>query len=185
MQNSPICWFWLLAEAEASLRQTLARDQSNGTARYYLGLMMAQTGRPDTAFRLWDGLLREGPEDAPWIPPILSQIEDMAVRAGVNYQLPEIGTGRGPTAADIDAAGDMSPAARMEMIEGMVAGLSDRLATEGGPVQDWAQLIGALGVLGRTGQAAAIYANAVEVFNDDLSALDLLLRAGQRAGVAE
>ena len=176
-------------EAEAALRETLARDPGNGTARYYFGLMMAQTGRPDTAFRVWDQLLREGPADAPWIEPILAQIEEMSFRAGVNYQLPEIGAGRpaprGPTAGDIEAAADMTPAERMEMVQNMVAGLSDRLATEGGPVEDWAQLITALGVLGQTGQARAIYENAVEVFADDPRALDLLLRAGQRAQVAE
>ena len=176
-------------EAEAALSEAMSRDSTNGTARYYLGLMMAQTGRPDTAFRLWDQLLREGPADAVWIEPILAQIEDMSFRAGVNYQLPEIGPGldaaRGPSAADIEAAQDLSPAQRMEMIESMVSGLSDRLATEGGPVQDWAQLITALGVLGQTAQARAVYDNAVEVFADDTRALDLLLRAGQRAQVAE
>ncbi|GFE52067.1 c-type cytochrome biogenesis protein CcmI [Roseobacter cerasinus] len=172
-------------EAEAALQRALSLEPENGTARYYMGLMMAQTGRPDTAFRAWDALLRAGPEDAPWIPPILAQIEDMAIRAGVNYQLPEIGSGRGPSPADIEAAGDLSPAERMQMIEGMVSGLSERLATEGGPVQDWAQLISALGVLGQRGQARAVYDNAVEVFADDTRALDLLLRAGQRAQVVE
>lgn len=175
-------------EAEAALSQTLALEPTNGTARYYMGLMLAQTGRPDTGFRIWDQLLREGPEDAVWIPPILAQIENLAIRAGVNYQLPEIGGGttlRGPTSDDIDAAGELSPAERMEMIESMVQGLSERLATEGGPVEEWAQLISALGVLGRTGDARAVYENAVEVFAEDNTALDLLLRAGQRAQVAE
>jgi cytochrome c-type biogenesis protein CcmH len=176
-------------EAEAALSEALARDRTNGTARYYIGLMMAQTGRPDTAFRLWDQLLREGPADAPWIEPILAQIEEMAFLAGVNYQVPDIGPGRdaprGPTSDDVEAAQNMTPAERMEMIQNMVSGLSDRLATEGGPVQDWAQLITALGVLGQTQQARAIYDNAVEVFADDTRALDLLLRAGQRAQVVE
>ncbi|MEM9575888.1 MAG: c-type cytochrome biogenesis protein CcmI [Pseudomonadota bacterium] len=176
-------------EAEAVLTRALSRDPTNSTARYYMGLMMAQTGRPDTGFRLWDQLLREGPADAPWIDPILAQIEALAFRAGVNYQLPEIGSGAapqgGPTAADVEAAQDLSPADRLEMIQSMVQGLSDRLASEGGPVEDWAQLITALGVLGETGGARAVYENATQVFADDTRALDLLLRAGQRAQVAE
>lgn len=176
-------------EAEAALNEALARDPKNAPARYYTGLMLAQTGRPDQGFRIWDQLLREGPEDAPWIEPILAQIEGLARRAGVNYQLPEIGGGsgvaRGPTAEDIEAAGDLSPTERLEMIEGMVQGLSDRLATEGGPVEDWAQLITALGVLGNTGAARAIYDNAVQVFAEDTRALDTLLRAGRRAKVVE
>ncbi len=176
-------------EAEAMLSEALSREPTNGTARYYIGLMLAQTGRPDTGFRIWDQLLREGPPDALWIEPILAQIEDLSRRAGVNYQLSEIGPGadapRGPSSADIEAAGELSPSERMEMIQSMVQGLSDRLATEGGPAEEWAQLITALGVLGRTGQARAVYENAVEVFADDTRALDLLLRAGQRAQVAE
>jgi cytochrome c-type biogenesis protein CcmH len=79
----------------------------------------------------------------------------------------------------------MTGAERIEMIEGMVSGLSERLASEGGPAPDWAQLIGALGVLGRTDQALAIYQNAQTVFSDDKTAIDLITRAAQRAGVAE
>jgi len=170
-------------EAEAVLERTLALNPGDGPARYYYGLMMAQTGRPDRALRIWDQLLREGPADAPWITPVAAQIEDIAMRAGVNYALPEVGTGRGPSQDQIDAAQDLTPAERMEMIQGMVAGLSDRLATEGGPVEDWAQLISALGVLGQRDQAAAILANAREVFDGDPRAADILSRAADRAGL--
>ncbi len=170
-------------EAERMLERTLSMDPTDGAARYYFGLMMAQTGRPDTALRIWDQLLREGPMDAPWIAPIDAQIGDMAMRAGVDYARPTSGSGRGPSAADIDAAGDMSPAERMEMIRGMVSGLSDRLATDGGPVEDWAQLISALGVLGERDQAAAIFDNARDVFGDDASAMDILNQAADRAGL--
>ncbi|MEX0311182.1 MAG: c-type cytochrome biogenesis protein CcmI [Tateyamaria sp.] len=170
-------------EAEAILERTLALDPTDGPARYYYGLMMTQTGRPDTALRIWDQLLREGPADAPWIAPVAGQIEDIAARAGVAYAMPSIGTGRGPTAAQIEAAEDLSPAERMEMIRGMVTGLSDRLATEGGPVEDWAQLISALGVLGDMDQARAILINARGVFAGDPAAADLLSRTADRVGL--
>ncbi|MDB4198060.1 c-type cytochrome biogenesis protein CcmI [Ascidiaceihabitans sp.] len=178
-------------EAEQAARVALNRDPNNGIARYYIGLMLAQTGRPDMAFRIWDRLLQIGPESALWIAPILEQIPEMALHAGENYQIPTIGNGRpgrpvnGPTASDIESAGEMTGAERIQMIEGMVSGLSDRLAIDGGPADEWAQLIGALGVLGRTDQAFAIYKNAETVFADDPSSLDLVTRAAQRAGVAE
>lgn len=170
-------------EAEGILERALALDPSDGPARYYYGLMMSQTGRPDTALRIWDQLLREGPADAPWIPPVASQIEEMAFRAGVNYAMPTIGIGRGPTSDQIEAAEGLSPAERMEMIQAMVSGLSDRLATEGGPVEDWAQLISALGVLGQMDQANAILINAREVFGDDPRAADVLSRTADRVGL--
>ena len=170
-------------EAEKILERTLAMDPRDGAARYYFGLMMSQTGRPDTALRVWDQLLREGPPDAPWIGPIDAQINDMAMRAGVDYARPAIGTGRGPSAADIEAAGEMSPTERMEMIRGMVTGLSDRLATEGGPPEDWAQLISALGVLAEMDKARAIFENAKQVFGNDPTAMDMLNRAADRIGL--
>ncbi|MEP3441726.1 MAG: c-type cytochrome biogenesis protein CcmI [Sulfitobacter sp.] len=173
-------------EAETSLRAALVQDPDNSTARYYLGLMLVQTGRPDQAFRIWDALLRAGPEDAPWIPPIVAQIEELAQRAGVNYSLPEIGSSsRGPTASDLENAAQLTPGERMEMIGSMVAGLSERLATEGGPSRDWARLISSLGVLGEWQRAAAIHANALEVFANDPNAIDLINEAGRKAGVVE
>jgi len=72
---------------------------------------------------------------------------------------------------------------RMEMIEGMVGGLAERLATEGGPLPDWARLIQAYGVLGRLDAAAAVYAEAQLVFADDQTALDTLASAADRAGL--
>tara|TARA_R110002049_G_scaffold10127_6_gene50547 strand:+ start:16970 stop:18199 length:1230 start_codon:yes stop_codon:yes gene_type:complete len=175
-------------EAETAFRAVLAQDAEDGRARYYMGLMMVQTGRPDIGFRLWDRLLRAGPADAPWIEPIRGQIMPVATLAGVDYSLPEIGNGavaKGPSTADIEAAAEMDTEARMEMIGGMVAGLSDRLASEGGPPQDWARLISSYGVLGNTVQALAIYENALEVFAGDAGAIDMIRAAGERAGVAE
>jgi cytochrome c-type biogenesis protein CcmH len=84
----------------------------------------------------------------------------------------------------MEAAEGMSPAERMQMIEGMVSGLSERLATTGGPPEDWARLIRAYGVLGRREQAAAIWAEAQQVFDDEVARLPIL-RAARDAGVAQ
>lgn len=173
-------------EAEVALRQVLVQDDQNPRARYYYGLMMIQIGRPDISLRLWDGLLRRGPADAPWIEPIQEQIMPIAELAGVRYTMPPIGGGTtsGPSADDLDAASQMTPAERMEMIGSMVSGLSDRLATEGGPPQDWARLITSLGVLNERAQALAVFNNALEVFQDDPNALDVIRTAGEQAGIA-
>lgn len=181
-------------EAEAALSEALARDPRNGPAQYYWGLMQAQTGRPDRAFRIWDALLRQGPADAPWVPPIEAQIAELARRAGVaNYTVPSPGPNpgpnpgggaRGPSAEDVEAAGAMSSAERMQMIESMVGSLSDRLANEGGTAAEWSQLITALGVLGRTSDARSVYENALAAFEGQPGALDLINQAGERAGVA-
>ncbi|NRB05521.1 MAG: c-type cytochrome biogenesis protein CcmI [Rhodobacteraceae bacterium] len=174
---------YISPEAERLILSILNQDSEQPVARYYYGLMLAQTGRPDRAFWIWDSLLRAGPADAPWIAPIAAQIEEMAALAGVRYQMPEIGSGRGPSQADIDAASDMSPSERMEMISGMVSSLASRLSTEGGPVEDWAQLISSLGVLGRLNDADQVYQNALELFGSDPTALDIINSAADRAGL--
>ncbi|MBM2576468.1 c-type cytochrome biogenesis protein CcmI [Jannaschia sp. Os4] len=171
-------------EAERALVEAGRLDRSNGLARYYAGLMYAQQGRPDLAWPIWRRLLAESPPGAPWSEPIRLQIEDVSARAGDPTPLSELVVGVGPTDAQIADAAGMSPEARMEMIAGMVDGLASRLATDGGPPSDWARLITAFGVLGRSDAAASVYAEARGVFGDDPAALDALARAAETAGLA-
>lgn len=175
-------------EAEAALRAALTRDPQNGPARYYVGLLQAQTGRPDNAFRTWEAVMRDGPADAPYIRAIRAQIEEMAFRAGVNYTLPPEGMDpdaplAGPSAADIQNAEGMTPEDRIEMIRGMVRNLSDRLAVQGGNSSEWAQLIGALGVLGDERQARQIWQEAQSVFWDSPDGLAEVNEAARQAGL--
>ena len=169
-------------EAEAALNAALERDPRNGTARFYTGLMWAQTGRPDLAFGFWQSLLEEGPEDAPWIDPIRAQIGLVARAAGVDYTPP---AATGPDAADIAAASEMSAEDRQAMIRGMVEGLAERLATEGGPAEDWARLISSLTVLGEAERASAMWDDAQRVFADHPEALATIRAAAVQAGLAE
>ena len=175
-------------EAEEALMQALALDPANGVARYYQGLMLMQTGRPDLAFGIWRRLLESSQPDAPWVPPLRAQIEEAAFRAGQTYDLPPLGAAPiapalpGPDAGQIEAAGEMSLAERMQMIKGMVEGLSARLATEGGTPEEWGRLIAALRVMGQSDRAYAIWQESLQVFADDPGALDTLNRAAEQAG---
>lgn len=171
-------------EAEAALSQALQRDPGNALARFYSGIMFDQVGRPDMTFRLWRPLLAESSPADPWYAPIRAQIEEIAAAAGERYTPPDAAPS-GPSAADVAAASEMSAEDRQQMIRGMVEGLSDRLATEGGPPEDWARLITALGVLGETEQAAAIWDNAQEVFAATPGALDPIRNAAVGAGVTQ
>jgi len=173
------------SEAEAVLDRALAADPRNGRAAYYKGLALAQIGRPDQAFAIWRGLLERGPEEAPWIEPIRGQIGQVAAAAGIRYDAPAPAAPRGPTAADMEAAADMSPEDRQAMIGNMVSGLSQRLATEGGPSSDWARLIVALSVLGQTDRARAILDEARGVFAGSQPDLDAIAAAADRAGLSE
>lgn len=168
-------------EAEAELTRALTLDAGNATARYYYGLMAAQVGRFDRAFALWRPLLDEGPADAPWIAPIRAQIEDVAMRAGIQFTLPEAAPG--PDADALAAAEDMAPEDRQAMIEGMVAQLGQRLASEGGTVEEWARLISSLSVLDRKEEAQVIYAEALTKFDGSPSQQSFLREAALNAGL--
>ena len=178
-------------EAEAAAHKALEFDARNGAARYYLGLMYAQSGRPDQAYALWRPLLAESRPQAPWVPPIMAQIEQVAQAAGIRYTPPRAAPAlpndglSGPTAEDMQAAGEMDAEDRQAMIRGMVEGLAERLATEGGGPAEWARLINALGVLGETDRAAAIWAEAQVNFADDAEGLAAIRAAAERAGVAQ
>jgi len=171
-------------EAEAAVRSALAREPGNEVARYYLGLMHAQTGRPDLAFPLWRDLLENaGPEDL-YVAPIRMQIRQLAAFAGVDYTLPPPPQATpGLSAEDIAAAEDMTPEERAEMVDTMVAQLMERLATEGGTAPEWAQLIGALGVQGNLDRAQMIFEEGRTVFAGRPQDLALINDAAARAGL--
>jgi len=180
-------------EAETAIRNALERDPRAPRARYYLGLYFMQVDRPDRTFRIWNDLLEQSSPDAPWIPVIRERIEEVAWRAGVtDYELPPARntapaqeTAPGPTAEDVEAAGEMTTEERAEMIRGMVARLSERLAAEGGPARDWARLIGAYGVLGEAERARAIWEEAQQVFAGREDDLATLRAAAREAGLVE
>lgn len=168
-------------EAEAALSRGLTLDPGNALGRYYSGLALLQGGRPDLAYRLWTGLLAEGPAEAPWIPTIKAQIGEVARLAGLPP--PEGATpAPGPGQADIDAAGEMTPEARQGMIESMVEQLATRLSSQGGSVEEWARLIRAYGVLGRVADAAQAW-TAAKAAHGDPAATATLAAAAREAGL--
>lgn len=170
-------------EAEQALDEALRRDPQNGSARYYRGLMYAQGGRPDEAWPIWRRLVGDSLPDDPWLEPIYEQIERVSSLAGDPTPLDQLPRPRGPSQADVEAAGDLTLDERIEMISGMVEGLAARLASDGGPAGDWGRLITAYGVLGQLSSAAAVYDEAKLVFAEDPAALDILSRAADRAGL--
>mgnify|MGYP006433943631 CR=1 FL=1 len=169
--------------AQRAIESALMRDPANGLARYYRGLMEAQTGRPDRAFAIWRPLLEESPPDAPWTAPVREFIGRVAQRAGVDYQPPAPAPSASPDAADLDAAGEMAPDQRREAIRGMVAGLAGRLEAEGGTPAEWARLIRSYGVLGETEKARETLADARAALAGDAAALETVTEAARGAGL--
>ncbi len=168
-------------ETEAVLDRIATQDPENLGLLYYVGLLYAQTDRADLAFELWRRVIEEGGAS---LHAQLARdgIGDVAWLAGRTYTPPDL---PGPTAEQMAAAEDMTPEDREAMIRGMVAQLSDRLATQGGTAEEWARLISSLGVLGDTEQAGAIWTEAQTVFAAQPESLALIAEAAASAGLTE
>ena len=157
-------------EARSAFAAALAQDPQDPRARYYAGLALAQDGRGQEAIDLWLGLLRQSTAEAPWRPVVVQQITLAAARLGI--EVPELpfapgpvapgpadrgaaqgGAQPGPSAADVEAAGQMSAEDRAAFIRSMVARLAERLKREPGDFQGWLRLARAYGVLGDRDQA--------------------------------
>ncbi|WP_108815882.1 c-type cytochrome biogenesis protein CcmI [Loktanella sp. Alg231-35] len=169
-------------QAERLIRDILDGNDANTVARYYLGVLYNQTDRPDLALRLWRAIIETGDPNNFHVANARAQVADAAFRAGVDYALPEV---RGPSFADMDAAAELSPEDQQAMIGGMVAGLADRLATEGGTAQEWARLIRAYGVLGNKEAANTVWIEAQQAFVSSMRGMEILTNAARDAGVLE
>ncbi|MDB5454375.1 MAG: C-type cytochrome biosis protein CcmI [Caulobacteraceae bacterium] len=153
--------------AGAAFRKALAADPADPRARYYLAVAKDQSGDHKGAMADWIAMLKTAPADAPWVPEVRTFVEQVAKERGVDLtgQLPPMaatpapaaGPVRGPSAADVQAAGQMGDQDRQAMIEGMVGRLATRLKAQPNDRAGWEQLIRAYMVLGRTDQAAGAY----------------------------
>ncbi len=169
-------------EAEIQVKESLTRDVTNEISRYLVGEMFLQGGRYDYAFKFWRPLAENGDPASPFVAQVREQIADVAELAGVTYA-PPAANAPGPTAGDVAAAADMTPEERQAMIEGMVAQLSDRLATEGGDVEDWNRLIRSLVILERLPEAQKIYDEAKAKFEGRPAELSFLRLAAVETGL--
>ncbi len=172
------------AEAEAAINRAGTLDPKNPLARFLAGYLQVQSGRPDRAFPIWAALLAEGHRAEPWHAFVRSSIGDLAWFAGrPDYVPPDETALPGPDADALAAAEDMTPEQRRAMVQGMVQGLENRLATQGGTPEEWARLIGSLAVLEDRDRAGAILAEARSRFASTPEALATVNAAAKQAGL--
>jgi len=127
------------ADAKAAFGHAAAADPHQAKARYFLGLAAEQDGKNAEAAAIWRALLDGTPDDAPW--------KDF-VRAALSRVTGKDAPAAGPNAEQIAAATTLTEPQRMEMIQGMVARLADRLRADGADVEGWLRLVRAYVVLG-------------------------------------
>jgi cytochrome c-type biogenesis protein CcmH len=151
------------SEAKAEFESAAKLDPDDARSQYYLGLAAEQDGRAADAAQIWRAMLAKAPADAPWLPTV----REALARVGAGPDAPAASTApRGPSASDVAATSQMSPADRDAMIRGMVDGLASRLAQDGSDVDGWLRLIRAYVVLGDRDKAVAAVADARRALKD-------------------
>jgi cytochrome c-type biogenesis protein CcmH len=150
-------------KAREQFGKAIAAKPDQPQARFYLALAAEQDGKKDDAIRAYESLAADAPPDAPWLGAVKARLA--AVKGDSQ-----------PAAAEAAALGSPEQKA---MIEGMVGRLADRLASQGGSVDEWSRLIRAYTVLHEAEKAKAALADARKALAPDsngVASLDALAR---------
>lgn len=165
-------------EAEALVKLALSQNPNSEIGLYYRALGLAQQGELRRALPVWERLLQVSEPGAPWISIVRQMMHEAQTALGQGVVSPgATASGGGPSPEEIEAAAQLSPQERMEMVMAMVTGLEDRLMTQGGPPEKWVQLINSYMNLNRPGDAERAYRAA-------LATLDGPAEAAVRQAVA-
>jgi cytochrome c-type biogenesis protein CcmH len=149
--------------ARAAFAAALAREPTNGTARYYTALAAAQDGDAPKAIALLQALAADTPADASERGDIAARIAEIAKAAGL--PVPPLAESKAP------AAPPQADAQQQAMIRGMVDGLASRMALNPNDLEGWLRLGRAYGVLNETAKAADAYKHAIALKPGDASVL--------------
>ncbi len=162
-------------EAKAAFDRARALDPTLVGPRFYLALALGQAGQTDAAVTALQSLIADSPPDAPWLGSVH---EVLARLESIEPELP------GPTAGDIQAAGDMAPEDRSAMIEGMVAQLASKLESQPDDAAGWARLVRSYMVLGRPDDARAALDKARTALAGDADKLAMVESEAAASGLS-
>lgn len=160
-------------EARKAYERVLVLDPKRFEPRFWLALAKEQDGNLAAARADYQKLLADAPADAPWRSTVEERVALVSQRLD----------GKGPSAEQMEAAKDMNPADRQRMIESMVAGLAERLKTNGKDLAGWLRLVRAYSVLNRPEAARAALADARKALADDEKALAQLTQLATSLGL--
>jgi cytochrome c-type biogenesis protein CcmH len=173
-------------EALDAFNKALALDASDPRSRYFLGVKKDLDKDHQGAIAAWLALLGDTPPGAPWEADLLRTIEQVGqihqievtsrIAATLEKRTPPMlapGSGavagesaspnlRGPSAAEVAAAGSLSPDEQRTMAEGMVAQLEARLKDNPGNLDGWVMLMRSRMTLGEQAKAKAALEAAIK-----------------------
>jgi cytochrome c-type biogenesis protein CcmH len=161
--------------ARTAFARAVALDANRVESRFWLAAAAEQDGRRDDAARGYQEILDRSAADAPWRPTVEARLAALTGKATVSAP--------GPTAADVEAASELSDEDRQAMIEGMVSGLAEKLKGDGKNLDGWLRLIRAYTVLQKRDLALKALSDAKVVLADDAAALASLEGLAKELGL--
>jgi len=162
-------------DAREAFQRTLEIAPDEPAARYYLAKARYQLGATEKAVRAWAGLLNDAPPDAPWFASVAVEMKGAAAEAGIaleaiglseettrrlaavergDAETTDLEAMRGPLEEQVATIAAMPEGQQQQMIEGMVAGLAERLAREPDDPDGWRMLARSYAVLDRPADSA-------------------------------
>lgn len=169
------------ADAYKAFERAAELEPAAVKPRFFLAVALSQEGRRDEAVAAWQALLSEADGSEAWVPAAKAEL---AALGGEVPQFAEAPQGLpGPTGADVAAASQMEAGDRQQMITDMVARLDERLASEGGSLEEWTRLVRAYLVLGNRDGARDALSRARGALAQDADALAALERLAAESGL--
>ena len=177
-------------EARHALERAVELDASLIEPRILLAIAKEQDGQFQAAIEDWRALLSHADGDAPWREMVEKRIAaaeaHLAGRPVSEAETPPQAGAQsqnGPSASDIAAAQNMSPAERQAIVERMVQGLAARLDQDGSDLPGWLKLVRAYSVLDRKDDALKALQRAKSQFGGNTQAIEQLDRLAAELGL--
>ena len=178
-------------DARSALERAFTLDPKLIEPRILLAIAKEQDGKFEAAIADWQALLDTSQGDAPWREMVEKRIAAAEAHLAGNptpeaeTPTPQAGaqSQNGPSASDIAAAQNMSPAERQAMVERMVQGLAARLDQNGSDLPGWLKLVRAYSVLDRKDDALKALQRAKSQFSGNTQAIEQLDRLAVELGL--
>jgi cytochrome c-type biogenesis protein CcmH len=172
----------VIPAAVTAFQASLADPESAPRSRYYLALARFQHGDLKGALTDWRQLAADSPADAAWLSMVKQRIAETAAKLDGTPAPAAAMPSPAAVAATQKAVADSPPEERQAMIDAMVARLADRLKSQPGDVEGWAQLGRSYMVLNRPAEARDAFARAVKLRPGDPTLAAALAAATEAVG---
>ena len=137
--------------ANMLLEALLRIEPNHPAAHYYMGVARLQAGDKAAAKTIWTELLDRSPEEAPWVPTVQAQLNELGAAP------PRLSQGQ------IDGVTDMSPEQQQAFVRSMIERLQSRLESAPDDPEGWVMLARSQAALGEPDAAIATLTRAINL----------------------